>query len=113
MGYIKSIAKGQFGIRALKSLYVTYVRSRLEFGSVIWDPYQSTYSDLIEAVQKQFVMFVLGDKNRVPPYTLPPYEARCNILRICFIFCFKKELEQCGKTWNNLNCEQKKPKKLK
>lgn len=67
LGYIKSISKGQFGIRALKAVYVSYVRSRLEFGSVIWDPYQSTYSELIESVQKQFVMFALADSNRVPP----------------------------------------------
>lgn len=80
MGYIKSISKGQFGIRALKVLYTSYVRSKLEFGSVIWDPYQSTYSDDIESVQKQFVIYALGDTNRLPPFRLPPYEARCEKL---------------------------------
>src|SRR6201996_9842665 len=34
MGYIKWISKGQFGTRALKVLYTSYVRSKLEFASV-------------------------------------------------------------------------------
>lgn len=80
LGYIKSISKGQFGLRALKVLYMSYVRSKLEFGSVIWDPYQITYSDDIESVQKQFLMYALGDVNRIPPFRLPPYEARCEKL---------------------------------
>lgn len=49
MGYIKSISKGQFGLRALKVLYVAYVRSSLEFASVIWDHYEEVYSDHIES----------------------------------------------------------------
>ena len=63
--------------RALVVLYNAYVRSKLEFASVIWDPYQKNYSDDIESVQKQFVMYALGDTNRIPPYRLPPYEERC------------------------------------
>lgn len=80
MGYIKMISKGQFGTRTLKVLYTSYVRSKLEFGSVIWDPYQTTYSDDIESCQKQFVMYALGDTNRIPPYRILPYEQRCKTL---------------------------------
>lgn len=91
MGYIKSISKGQFGERTLRVLFVSYVRSRLEFGSVIWDPHQLIYSDLIESVQKQFVIFALGDSNRIPPYTLPPYESRCAKLRLDTLVLRRKE----------------------
>ncbi|XP_037047073.1 uncharacterized protein LOC119081902 [Bradysia coprophila] len=77
MGFIKSVSKGQFGTRALVVLYNAYVRSKLEFASVIWDPYQQNYSNDIESVQKQFVMYALGDTNRIPPYRLEPYEERC------------------------------------
>lgn len=80
LGYIKSVSKGQFGSRALVVLYNAYVRSKLEFASVIWDPYQQNYSDDIESVQKQFVMYALGDTNRIPPYRLQPYEERCKTL---------------------------------
>lgn len=77
MGYIKRISNGQFGTRTLKILYTSYVRSKLEFGSVVWDPHVEVYSEDIESAQKQFVMYALGDSNRVPPYRLPPYDERC------------------------------------
>lgn len=80
MGYIKWISKGQFGVRTLKVLYTSYVRSKLEFGSVIWDPASEINRDDIESIQKQFVMYALGDTNRVPPYVLSPYEERCKKL---------------------------------
>lgn len=80
MGYIKSVSKGQFGTRALVVLYKAYVRSKLEFASVIWDPYQQNYIDDIESVQKQFVLYALGDSNRIPPYRIQPYEERCEKL---------------------------------
>lgn len=77
MGYIKWISKGQFGTRALKVLYTSYVRSKLEFASVIWDPSTEIYRSDIESIQKQFVMYAFGDTNRIPPFILPPYEERC------------------------------------
>lgn len=80
MGLIKSVSKGQFGTETLVVLYNAYVRSKLEFASVISDPYQQCYSDDIESVQKQFVMYALGDTNRIPPYRLEPYEERCKKL---------------------------------
>lgn len=80
MGYIKRISHGQFGVRALKVLYSSCVRSKLEFASVIWDPHAGVYRDDIESVQKQFVMFDLGDRNNVPPYRLLPHETRCEKL---------------------------------
>lgn len=91
MGYIKMISKGQFNTRALVVLYTSYVRSKLEFGSVIWDPYQENYSDDIESVQKQFVLYALGDTNRIPPYRLSPYEERCEKLGLDRLSTRRKE----------------------
>ncbi len=63
---------GYIGTITLKILYTSFVRSRLDFASVICDD--------IESVQKQFVMYALGDSNRVPPFRLAPYEERCKTL---------------------------------
>lgn len=60
MGFIKNVSGGHFGSRALKVLYTSYVRSKLEFASVIWDPHSQVYRDDIESIQRQFVMHALG-----------------------------------------------------
>lgn len=55
-GYIKRVSNGEFTVETHRILYMAYVRSKLEFGSVIWNPYQRVYRDDIESVQKQFVI---------------------------------------------------------
>lgn len=47
---------------------------------MIWDPYNDVYRDDIESIQKQFVMYALGDNNRIKPYRLTSYEERCQKL---------------------------------
>lgn len=93
MSYIKWISKGQFGVRTLKVLYTSYVRSKLEFGSVIWNRYAEIYRDEIESIQKQFVMYALGDTNRIPPYTLPPCEERCEKLGLATLSTRRTEMD--------------------
>lgn len=113
MGYIKMISKGQFDTRALVVLYTSYVRSRLEFGSVIWDPHQECYSNDIESVQKQFVLYALGDTNKVPPYRLPPYEERCEKLGLVKLSMRREEANATmaydlfNKRINDSNIEKK------
>lgn len=43
IGYIKRVSNGRFTTKTKKTLYLAYVRSKLEFGSVIWSPYQDIY----------------------------------------------------------------------
>lgn len=80
IGFIKRISSDRFEKSVLRLLYVAYVRSKLEFGSVIWDPYQQVYRDDLESVQKSFIVFLLGDEHRAPPYRLAPYHDRCKLL---------------------------------
>lgn len=81
-GYIKWISGGGFQASTLKLLYTAYVRSKLEFAAEIWDPFQDNYKGDIESIQKQFLMYLLGENYRRPPFRLAPYSDRCKIVQI-------------------------------
>lgn len=58
IGYIKGVSNGEFTRNTQRILYLAYVSSKLEFGSVVWNPHQTVYRDDIESVQKQFVIYL-------------------------------------------------------
>lgn len=82
IGYIKRVSNGNFTMQTQKILYLSYVRSRLEFASVIWNPYQQIYKDDIESIQRQFVMYLLESRKRATSFRLAPYNERCKSLNI-------------------------------
>ena len=65
----------------IKTLYVSYVRSILEYCCVVWAPYQETYINRLESVQKQFLLFALR-KLGWNSFPLPSYESRCLLINI-------------------------------
>lgn len=80
IGFIKSISAGQFSLKTMKLLYTAYVRPKLEFAVVIWEPYQQTYRNDIESVQKQFINYALELYNNRTSYQLPSYENRLSAI---------------------------------
>lgn len=58
LGFIKRISSDFKLSYSLKSLYCSLVRSIVEFGSALWDPY--TMSDLakLETVQYEFLNYI-------------------------------------------------------
>lgn len=60
LGFVKRICFNMSNPYALKSIYCAYVRSRLEYASIVWQPYVDVHSFKIESVQKQFVLFALS-----------------------------------------------------
>lgn len=65
----------------IKTLYVAYVRSILEYGSVVWSPYIKKHEERIESIQKQFLLYALR-KLGWTVFPLPSYEARCMLINI-------------------------------
>jgi len=65
-----------------KLLYTTIVRPSLEYASPVWNPHYDVYSDMIESVQKQFLLFALSHLNWNPQVDLPPYESRLKLIRL-------------------------------
>lgn len=55
LGFVKRICKQFTNIQALKSIYFAYVRSYLEYASVVWHPYQLIHISRIESIQKKFL----------------------------------------------------------
>lgn len=80
IGYIKRVSNGEFTMNTQKILYLAYVRPKLEFGSVIWNPRQGIYKDDIESIQKQFVIYLLENRRRATSFRLEPYCDRCKTL---------------------------------
>ena len=58
LGFIIRNAKEFSSIQALKALYISYVRSRLEYGAVIFNPVYGRYTDQLENVQRKFLKFL-------------------------------------------------------
>lgn len=65
----------------LKTLYIAYVRSIMEYCSIVWSPYQATHIERLESVQKQFVLFALR-KLGWTIFPLPSYESRCMLIHL-------------------------------
>lgn len=79
IGCIKRYSNGNFTLDTQKVLYLAYVRSRLEFASVIWNPYQEIYISDIESIQKQFAMYLLEIKRNVRSIS---YLEKCRLLNV-------------------------------
>lgn len=58
LGFIIRITKSFTDINCIKTLYFSLVRNVLEYASQIWCPYQITYSDKIERVQRKLTRYL-------------------------------------------------------
>lgn len=82
LSFVRRISRNNFGTDVSKLLYMSLVRSNMEFASTIWTPYQSKYKKSVESVQKQAIMFLNGDyiSRSDNNYKLAPYSERCKKL---------------------------------
>jgi hypothetical protein len=78
-----------------KTAYITLVRSIMDYGGIIWNPYLKTDVDRLERIQHQVARFITGDyKTREPgcitklliDLQLPTLEKRRTAQRLIFMF---------------------------
>ena len=79
LSFIKRFSYNFHDPYTLKTLYISYVRSILEYCSLVWSPYQTIHEQRIESVQKQFLLYALRKLNW-STNPLPSYEARCKLI---------------------------------
>lgn len=84
LSFVKRTCRNKFSLDSAKLLYCSLVRSNLEFASVVWQPYYKIHRSQVESVQKQAVIYLLGDyMNRAEnDFVLAPYVERCAELEL-------------------------------
>jgi Reverse transcriptase (RNA-dependent DNA polymerase) len=83
LGFVKRRANEFKNVWVTRQLYFTYVRSILEFGSIIWMPHTIEYIKKIESIQKQFLLYTLRHLYNPRDYlNLPSYETRLRVINL-------------------------------
>jgi hypothetical protein len=79
-GFIKRLSQEFRDLCTLKVLYVTYVRSKLEYANCVWQPFYVTHIKRIERIQEKFIKHALRQFRWNVNLDLPPQENRCRVL---------------------------------
>ena len=84
-----------------KTAYISLVRSVLDYGSIIWDPYLTKNIEKLERVQRQAARFITGDYHScedgsvtkmLETLELETLERRRSSCRLVFLFKVVKGL---------------------
>lgn len=59
LGFILRNSKHFSNVSTIKLLYYSYVRSRLEYCSIVWSPIYSRHSNSVEGVQRRFLKYLM------------------------------------------------------
>ncbi|XP_044585015.1 uncharacterized protein LOC123265356 [Cotesia glomerata] len=109
LGFIIRVSKNFTNLKAIKLLYNTFVRPKLEYASLVWSPIQLGQSTRLEKVQRKFLKFLIWKRSGEYPLRGTADLALCSECnyhtlaerRICAEFAFATKL------FNNLvHCPQ-------
>lgn len=80
LAFIKRNSKDFTNPYTRKLLYSSFVRSKLDYGSIIYNPYYDVHANRIERLQKKILKFALNDIAFSDP--IPSYQARCRLIHL-------------------------------
>lgn len=72
-GFIVRNCREFSNMKAYLTLYYSFVRSKLEYGSIIWYPFYNCYKISLERVQRRFLKFLAFKNDRIYPERGFPY----------------------------------------
>ena len=82
LGFIKRLSNEFHDPYTIKSLYMSLVRSRLEYACCVWQPFYEVHVSRIERIQEKFVKYALRRLGWDITRDLPPYTHRCMLLSL-------------------------------
>lgn len=71
LGFIIRTSSNFNNLKTIKLLYNAYVRSKLEYNSIIWNPQEKLYTLMIEKIQRKFARFIYKRQYGYYPYLYP------------------------------------------
>jgi hypothetical protein len=97
-GFIRRTCVGFKEAQTLKMLFNAYVRSHLEYASLVWLPFYDVQAAKIEKVQRRFTRYNMLKCGMTTFELMPSYIQRCKILNLvsleerrkltCILFAF-------------------------
>jgi hypothetical protein len=91
LGFIMRVGGDFRDPYALKSLYVSLVRSKLEYASCVWMPYQNGHIARLHRVQEKFILYALRRLGWMNMNLLPSYESGYKLLNLDTL-CRRREI---------------------
>src|SRR5699024_7117803 len=67
LGMVLRNSKDLQDLNVVQLLYYSYVRSRLEYGSIIWNPIYQIHIDSLEKIQRRFLKYIVFSADGVYP----------------------------------------------
>ncbi|XP_044596745.1 uncharacterized protein LOC123273411 [Cotesia glomerata] len=67
LGFVNRSSRNLISIKAIKSVYFSLVRSRLEYAAVVWSPIFDVHINKIDKVQHKFLKFLVWKIDRIYP----------------------------------------------
>lgn len=71
LGFIIRTSSQFHNPRVIKLLYNAYVRSKLEYNAIVWDPQEKLYTHMVEKIQRKFCRYVYKRTYGYYPFLYP------------------------------------------
>lgn len=115
LGFVVRNCRNFDDSRVFKTLFFSYVRSKLEYASLIWNPYYACHVNNIERIQKRFLKYLTFKLDGVYPergieynallnrYNFTTLERRRIITSLIFLFKLLRGGIDCPDLLNQIN----------